>query len=195
MRALAAWFAGNWIADMAGLMSKRKGTTVEGEVEASPEEQAQYEQFVTNGMNMMYDQQGLPTILQSLSGAGSPVEGLANTLAMMVMRLEDSAADAGQEISGDAMYAGVTEQILPLLVELADAGGVHEYKEEEVDAALFQALDIYRSTRQQAGQLDEEALQGDMAMLMQAEQDGTIGEVLPGIDKFAKAERNRGNNQ
>jgi hypothetical protein len=182
---------------MAGLLNKQQdagtmtqGAPMEGQGDAgeesnvSPEEQQAYDAFIDNGAELIYRKEAMPQLVESLRGADNPIEGLANTLAMVVMRLEDSAEKAGQEMSGDVMlHAG--SELLQMLAEMSEAANIHTFSEEDQEAALYQALDIYRSTRQEEGRLPVEELQNDMQMLMQAEQSGTLDEVLPGISEYA----------
>ncbi len=151
----------------------------------SPEEQEQYNAFVTNGMQMIDNPEALPKFLESIKGAGSPVEGMANALAMLVMRLEDSAAESGQKISGDVMLHGGTE-LLEGLVELAEAAGVHEFDEKEMESALYLAMDIYRTSRTESGSLPDKELSRDWQELQRAERGGELEEMLPGIGEYDK---------
>ena len=155
------------------------------EPNVSPEEQQQYYVFVTNGMKILDDQKALPKILEAIKGDGSPVEGLGNALAMLVMRLEDSAAQQGQKIDGELMLEGGTE-LLEQMVELAEAAGVHEFTKKEMESALYLAMDIYRASRQESGQLDEEALDADWQELMRADEAGELEQLIPGIGEYAK---------
>jgi type III secretion system FlhB-like substrate exporter len=150
----------------------------------SPEEQAQYTQFVENAMAMMYDDKMMPTLIQQLKTGDKPAEALGNAVATIVMRLEDSAKDKGIDLSGDVMFHGATE-ILEQLVELAEAAGV-EVSEEDMESALYIGLDTYRSTRQQQGRLPTDEISQDMQELLQAEQEGTIDQMLPGISEYAQ---------
>lgn len=154
----------------------------EEEGNVTPEEQAQYDTFVTNGMQLIYNEKSMPQVLQSIAGDGDPVEGLANTVATVVMRLEDSAADKGQEISGDVKMHGATE-LLEQMAELAGEAGIHDYSEEEMEGALFRALDIYREAR--ADRLPVDELKEDFAMLQEADQQGRLDEIVPGASEFA----------
>ena len=158
---------------------------------ASPEEQEQYNLFVGNGMKMVFDKSGLENMVQSIAGDGNPVQGLGNTLAMLVMRLEDSAEQSGQEIPGDVKYHGSVE-LLEHLADLAKVAKIHDFSEEEMESALYLALDQYRVARQEQGKLPVEALKSDMNQLLQAEQSGNIDQVLPGLSDYAKqaGERN-----
>ena len=176
---------------MAGLLSKgssgQQQSTAQTEApNVSPEEQKQYDDFVGNGMSMLYAENGLPQIIEALKGDGDPVEGLANALVMLVMRLEDSAAEAGEEISGDVMYHGSVE-LLEQMIEIAEEAGIHEFSAQDQENALYLALDQYRITRQQQGKLPEETLRADMQQLVDAEQSGNLEEMLPGIGNMTAA--------
>ena len=173
---------------MAGLLNSKQRTLApaqEDESNVTPELQAEYNRFVTNGMRMLYNQKAMPQILESIRGDGNPVEGLANALVMLVMRLEDSAAQQGQQIDGDIMEQGGAE-LLEQMVDLAEKAGVHKFKEKEMESALYLAMDLYRTTRQQQGRLPEEQLAADMQELMRADQAGELEQMIPGITEYAK---------
>jgi len=156
----------------------------------TPEEQQEYNSFVSNGMKVLYDPKALPQIIESIrnddgESDGNPVEGLANALVMLVMRVEDSALEQGQKISGDVLLHGGTE-LLEQMADLAQQAGVHDFDESEIETALYLALDTYRVTRQQQGKLPEDELKADMQQLVQADQAGNLEEIIPGIGEYAK---------
>lgn len=161
--------------------------TDEGEVQASPDEQAQYDTFVDKAYELIYNGGKVnPQILKSLEGAGEPVDGLANTTAMVVIRLEDAAEQSGKKLSPDVMLHGGAE-VLQDLADLAKQAGVHEYSKDEIQGATYQALDIYRAIRQKQGKLDIPAIQQDFQEIMQASQAGQLDSLLPGASEAAKA--------
>lgn len=168
-----------------GRQQPRQQPRQEEESNVTPEEQAEYDEFVTNGMNLIYGEQVMPQVLQSIEGDGNPIQGLANTVATVVMRLEDSAEQAGRPISGDVKFHGATE-LLEQMAELAEEAGVHQYSEEDMESSLFLALDIYRATRSEQGKLPEEAITEDFQQLVQADKQGNLNEVLPGVEEYAQ---------
>ena len=178
---------------MPGLLQQQQRALAPAQEDetVTPEEQEQYDLFVSNGMKLLYDQKVMPKLMESIRGGGNatedgnPIEGLANALSMLVMRLEDSAAEKGQPISPDVMLHGGTE-LLEQMADLAEQAGVHTFDESEIETALYLALDTYRTTRQQQGKLPEDQLKADMQQLAQAEQDGSIDEIIPGITEYAK---------
>lgn len=102
---------------------------------ASSDGQDAHDQFVKNGMRLIYNEKTLPAVLQSLEGEGNPPLGLANTTLAVIKRLEQSAAKAGKEIPPDAHAQGTVE-IMQLLAELSEKTGGHEYTRDELEAAL-----------------------------------------------------------
>jgi len=150
----------------------------------SKEEQAQYDEFVTNAMSMMNSEKGSKALLKSIEGE-NPVEGLANAVASIVMRLEDSAEKAGAKISGDVMMAGGAE-ILEQAADLSEQAGGHAFTEEELEQAVYMAMDLYREARTQQGKLDQGSFGQDLNDLKAAEADGTLEEQIPGITEHSQ---------
>lgn len=155
----------------------------EGE-NVSPEEQAQYDKLVTNGMELMYNDKTMPQLLKSIASGGNPVEGVANALTTVFMRLEDSGEKAGFKAGGDVKIHAATE-LMEQMVELAEAAGIHEFTPKEMERAYLLATDNYRVARQKQGKLPVEELQSDMGALMQANEQGTLDEMAPGLADFA----------
>lgn len=151
--------------------------------QASPEEQAQYDRFVNNAFELIYDEATMPGVLQSLAGDGDPKLGLATTAASIVTHLKQSAEQSGAPLDEDVLYkAGIA--ILEELADLAGKAGIHEFSEEEAEGALYQALDVYRELN--AGEIDQQRYAGELQGLMQADKAGKLGEMLPGIEKVAE---------
>lgn len=151
----------------------------------SPEEQAQYENFVSNGMELVYNEQTMPALMQSIATASSPVEGLSNALVMVVSRLEESAKQNNAQIDGEVMMHGATE-ISEALVELAEAAGIHQFTEQDMEGAFYSAVDRYRESKQQSGELPEAELKQDFAMMQQADQAGQLDQMVPGANEAAQ---------
>lgn len=129
-----------------------------------PDEQRAYEQFVGNAMQIVYSEQAMPRILQAISAARqqNPVEGLANAVAMVMTRLEDSAAQSGAEVSQD-VRAAAAKEIVEQIAELAGPKGadIHEFTQEELGEAYWAASNLYNNARaaQQQGQQGQQGQQ------------------------------------
>ena len=154
----------------------------------SPEEQKLYDQFVDNALSVIYDDKSLPSIIESLKGDGNPVDGLANTAVGVVIRVQDSAEKAGQEIPPDVVFHAGTE-ILEDLAELAGKAGVHEFTPEEIEGAAFQAMDLYREMKGRDGGEGRPQIMEDFNQIVALDQAGRLDEVAPGLtERFSGAQ-------
>lgn len=148
----------------------------------SPEEQQQYDRFVDNCYSVIYDQKTLPKILKSLDATDDPVMNLANTVVTVVDFVEKSARGAKMEISGDVLMHGGAE-VMGDLADLAGKVNIHDYSEDEIEAATLRAMDMYREKQRADGTLDINAAKGDVREVMMADREGRLGEVLPGVEE------------
>ncbi len=153
----------------------------------TPEEQAQYDQFVDNALSAIYDEKSLPQIIENLKGDGNPVDGLANTAVGVVVRVQDSAEQAGQEIPPDVVFNAGSE-ILEDLANLAGKAGIHEFTPEEIEGAAFQAMDIYREMKGRDGGAERPQIVEDFNQIVALDQAGRLDEVAPGLtEKYGGA--------
>lgn len=165
-----------------------------GKRKAPPEMQKQYNDFVGQAYNLIYDEKVLPQIQERLSAGNNPVENLATTTVMAVQRVLDSAEKAGKQFDNRVLLNGGAE-IVNDLATLADKAGIHKYSEEEIKSASYLALDMFTAKQKQAGRLDEQGLARDAQALMQAEQSGRLDQLLPGARKVADAGKKMGGGQ
>jgi hypothetical protein len=172
---------------MAGAgMAASDGMEQEEQPNVSPEEQAQYDAFMANYMKMAYSKDVGPKLLDALGGdGGDPVEGLAQATAFIVKRLADGAREAGAEMSQDVLFHGGKEIVEDLAEMQADAGFA-DLDENQIEQAMYRALDIYREAAMADGTLNTEALAQDMQSLVEAEQAGALDQVLPGANQAAE---------
>ena len=56
-----------------------------------------------------------------------------------------------------------------------------------MEGAWYQALDLYRQTATESGQLDPAQLQSEFGEIQQADQQGEMGKVLPGVAALNEA--------
>lgn len=162
----------------------------QGEGEQSnvtPEEQAQYTKFVDNALKLISDPKVLPGIVETLKGSEDPKMNLATAAVMVVSRVQESAEQAGQKISGDVLYHGGME-IIESLATLADAAKIHTFDQKELEGATYQALDMYREKATKEGKLDPGVLKQEFGQLVEADKQGKLGEILPGVDKAKQPE-------
>lgn len=162
---------------------KGRATAQAGEEQpnVTPEEQAEYDRFMDNALKLIYNEKALPQVIRSLAGGGDPVEGLANTTVMVIGRLEDSAGGHGS-INGDVLFHGGVE-ILEDLADLAGEAGIKDFSEQEIEAALYRALDQYRMMRQGDGTLNEGPMREEFEQLVAADRAGALDQALPELQQ------------
>ncbi len=165
----------------------------DGEPNVSPEEQAEYEQFMNNGLSLIYvdgedGAQVQPAILEALrvggqadpNGPNPAIMALANTAVEIVSKLDDSSREAGTPTSDDVlMHGGLA--IVEELAEVSEAANIYDYSEEEMTGAYQQAVDMYRDKAIADGRTSKETLEGQFAEINDAEAAGKLGDVLPGL--------------
>lgn len=154
----------------------------------TPEEQQFYDATVDNGLKLLYSPNTLQNVRKQLQMAvqdGAPVEALAKITARIAMGLEDSAKKSGAEIPGDILFhAGV--DLLGAIAELSERSRIHTFTPEEMEQALYGALDIYGTQRGEEGTLNVDEISGEFQQLLAAEQEGRLDEVIPGITQKAE---------
>lgn len=143
------------------------GTEEEGgadEGNASPEEQAAYDQFVMNGMKLIYQGDHVaPAVLDQLKGKwdgvedslgqipeeekpldpSSPIDRLAVATVALVLTLEASAAgDAGTKLDPNVVFHGGVE-LLEQLADISEAANIHDFSDDEMTGAANRAALLY----------------------------------------------------
>lgn len=187
------------------------------ESNVSAEEQKQYDEFVGAGMDLIYSGKKakvMPEILESLRGANAPAmpeegaeEGmpppdaagdaaaqgnpaiiaLANTAVQVIQRVDTAGHEADNPVPDETLYHAATE-IIEQLAEIAEAAGIHTYEEDELNGALFQAVDMYRPIAIELGRTSEETLKGQFGEIVDADKAGRLGDVLPGMGRSTVGE-------
>ncbi len=144
----------------------------------TPEEQGQYDQFVNNALLLIYDDNAMPALLKRFAAGAKtdPVSSLATVAVQIIDRLEGSAASKGAKIDPDVVMHGGLE-ILEDLANLAKEAQIHEFTDQELEAATYMAMDLYRNTKEQKGELDKAAVDQQFNELAQADKEGKLGEV------------------
>lgn len=138
-------------------------TQEEAQPNVTPEEQAAYDQFVNNGMKLVYQNgkvseavlghlQGKWDDLKPLLGEipqdegaldpSNPVDNLAVATVGIVLALETSAAGANKPLEPDVVFNGGME-LLEQLADVAEAAKIHDYSQDEMDGASSRAALLY----------------------------------------------------
>lgn len=150
----------------------------------TPEEQAQYDDFMDKALQLAYNAKFFPQLLERITKASSPVEGLAAVTVAVVKRVADS---GGQKYGGDVVFKAGTE-LLEDLAQTASKAGTHDFTEQELEGALYRAMDMYR---EQSGDLGQDPnIQADFGQLVEADRAGTLDQIVPGLaEKFGQGQQ------
>lgn len=178
-------------------------------VPATPEEQAQLEDFVMAALVLIYEEKQVrPAIMDMLDddmsdlnavlgqtlaaieegeeqGADPPpphLLAIAATAVMIVMQL-NSMADA--PLPDEIIFHGGKE-IVEELVEISTKMG-NEIGPDEANRAFLIATDLYREAAADAGLVDEAELAKQFEEIVAADKQGRLGEVLPALDQINQA--------
>lgn len=139
--------------------------------EVSPEEQAQYDQFVTRAMVMIHHQESRDRVLKALNNPNMTVhESVGRTTAMITKMVENMAAAAKVKLSPDVMFHGAQE-IVGDLMEVGRAAGVFKLDDAaaaaETEKAFLSAVKMYGEALSQGKNAPvgeaRKALQGQIA--------------------------------
>lgn len=165
------------------------GEEQEDQPNVAPEEQQQYNQFVENGMQVLYTKEGQiePEVLKRLSTGKKPLDTLAQTGVWLVMMLEQNAKQKGVEITDDViLHAG--RELFEQLAEIDAKAGIHDFKEAELQGAWYNALDMYREANSGPGdRFKPDEAKAAFEALNEADREGRADEVVPGF--YQQAER------
>lgn len=157
---------------------------------ATPEEQKQYNDFVNNAQVLAYDEKTQGVVLDAIMGMGDPVMGLANTAATIVLQVEQSAESNGVELAEGVVYNAGAE-IVEDLASFVKEAGAHDFTEQEVEAAWFRGIDIYRELKSNAGGIDQDKYQADLAQLIKADQAGQLEQTMPQLTQAAAKQQGK----
>lgn len=170
----------------------------------TPEEQAQYQDFVTAGLAIIYkDKQVRPAILSLLDNDPSdlqkilnaqelqhfsPLVAIAATTVVVVLQIQRATKGTPDEPSDDVAIHGAAA-ILEELAEIWMRANKQQLGEDDVHKALSMAADIYREVAADEGLVDDNALKQEFMGLVRADRAGKLAQVSPelaGIDKAAQ---------
>lgn len=167
---------------------------------ASPEEQAIYDRFVRTVMGVIYPEgpeQVSPQIMQNLQGQfdqraqamfaeavppvqPTPTDSLAQTGVLLTIAVESAMERSGQQIPDDVVFHAGAE-VMEMLAELAEAAGIIDLSEKELDAVMLRAMDLYRIS---SPRVDPEALAAEFGQIVEADRAGQLDKALPGATSF-----------
>jgi hypothetical protein len=158
----------------------------------TPEEQAQYDRFVLDGIKLIYEggkvRQSIldlldedPADLIAILGEVeelkqfSPVAALAATTVVLVLELVRRAGDRRPD---DSVILHGGKEMLEELAHLAGEAEIHDYSQNELNRAFLIGMDLWRESATTAGLIDIEQLKAEFAEIKTADAQGRLGDLF-----------------
>jgi hypothetical protein len=94
---------------------------------------------------------------------------------MVVSKLDDSAREAGKPLTDDVLQE-VGDDVIGMLADIANATGIHDYTEQELEGATVASYDMYRDKAIADGRTSEDDLKQQWDGLLQADKEGRLGD-------------------
>lgn len=159
--------------------------------QASPEEQARYEEFVKTGFDLMYkggkvnpdvmkmlddDPSDLTAVLDNPEELKqfSPVVALAATAAIITLKV----CEKTKEKDGAIILHG-GRAILDDLSQIALQAGIKEYSQDEVNQAMHMGADLFRHAAEPLGLVNTDEAKQEWGQITAADKEGKLGQVIP----------------
>ena len=158
-----------------------QGPAEDPEPNVTPEEQKEYDMVVNNAYKLLYSD--VDVTLKNMS-QGDIVTGMANTVATVFSWISDTARRDGMKFSDGVLIAAAGE-VMEDMADMVTEAGIDDPTPEQIESAMYAAVEQYRSLQQ--GNLDPNEAAGELQRLQDAEADGTLEQVAPGInERFAQ---------
>jgi hypothetical protein len=159
--------------------------------DATPEEQEQYDAFVKGALKLVADQgesildllDNDPTDLKEILGDAGQFDNITPPLALAattVIVVMEAIRRSGEKPADDVLMHGGKE-VLEVIAELAEKAGEQEYSQDQLNQAWLMGLDLYRSTAEQEGMIDDNALKAQFDEIVTADKEGRLDSVLPAM--------------
>lgn len=169
---------------IGGMAAQQPPEQPGGGQQASPEEQQAYDEYVSRGIMLLFDeqtQQLRPAVAQMMQDEDDPAAGLGEAVGNIVSRIDDQAQQEGIEIAPDVREAAATN-IFEVAAQAATNAGIHDFEadDEAFQRAYLIGVDTVRQADVATGRTSPEKAQADMQALAQADQAGQLQTMLGG---------------
>lgn len=145
----------------------------------TPEEQQQYETFVSMAILAIYDEKMMPETVKFLKESDDPIQAVASVASGIAMRVFANSQENGAEISGDVILHGGKE-IVETVIDLAERVRVAEFTPEMMEKTFYAAADMFAKELSEAGIYTDEAKASDVQALTQMRDSGQIAKMIGG---------------
>lgn len=94
---------------------------------------------------------------------------------------EQQSGEGAPDMNAVLLHGG--KAIIEELVEVAEAAKIHEFSEQDMEGIVYRAMDLYRVASENSGNpgYDKAGLTREFEGLVQADREGKLSSVLPGL--------------
>lgn len=122
--------------DTPNLFTSQEQQDLESD-QATPQEQAQYDEIVTRMMSMIHDPQTGKSIVDAMKGGQRSVgSAVASAAEKLILFAKESSKAQGVEFAPEALREAFGKEIIPELVDVGEAEGLWELDEKEYEKAV-----------------------------------------------------------
>jgi hypothetical protein len=146
---------------------------------ASPEEQALYDKFVSMALLALYDDKMMPRTVAHLTRQTNKAAAVGEIAAGIFQRVYASAKQSGAEVPGDVLINAMAE-IVEAVIEVSDTKAGTNFTPDQIDDALYKAMDVVRKMMKKSGDYTDEMKAADAAELQAMSESGEIDKITGG---------------
>jgi len=148
-----------------GLMKTQEAGDLSQDYELSQEARDEVDMMVANATKIIHSDQQRDKIIQAIS-QGDPIQSIASEANRVFRMLEVSEKSRGKGFNELTMaYGGI--YIVSEIINMGEEAGLFEFGDEEKEAALKEAIQMYFQDGIKEQRIDPIALQKDIEPLMQ----------------------------
>lgn len=118
--------------------------------QATPEQMAEYNQFVGHAMLLLWDEEFIPQGVELLEAHPDVADAIANIAVVLIQRILAGALEQGHQMSLEVLLHG-GKKIVEEVGEFAEASGAQGVNDEVLEDAFYNAADKMRPYLQGKG--------------------------------------------
>jgi len=147
--------------------------------QVDPKTQEEFDMFVSNGMQILYDENVAQTVVNNILNSENKVQAIAQETLNIVERLETTSAENGAQISDGAKVQGANH-IMGEVMTLAEDAGAPKLSEEERKQCWDLAVSQYLDNGVKSGKISQEQLMSQAEQIQGAPIQETAQRTVPG---------------
>lgn len=112
-------------------------------------------------------------LLEQALAAGEPMENEAGA--------PMQSGEPETDFSPEAVLMEGGKLVVEELIEVSEAAGLHDFQEKDMEGTFYRALDLFRVAQEKVNPRVVAGLQRGFEQIRQADAQGNLGKVLPGL--------------